>query len=215
MSARAKLVRYLPIVIGISLTGAVVYFSIVVLMSTGEVEDTRKQQVQQVTILTPPPPPPPPKIEQPPEPEIKEEVKIDEPELEDIPDMPDQPLMGDQLGLDADGTGGADSFGLIGRKGGRSLLDGEPHMIYASQLQKVIEDLMMDNEDIRKKAYSIIAEIWIGNDGSVSRAKLSRSTGDKEIDGILVETLTTMAMMGEAPPADMPQPIKLRISSRM
>ena len=215
MTMRARLIRYLPIVIGILLTVAVIYFSIMLLTSSGETEVSRKQTVQKVTLLTPPPPPPPPpKVEQPPEPEVQEEVQIDEP-LEDVPDLPDAPPMGDLLGLDADGSGAGDGFGLIGRKGGRSILDGDPHMQYATQLQKSIEELLLENEELRVKAYSVVAQLWVGEDGSIVRAKLARSTGDEEIDDSLVEMLTSMTMLAQSPPDDMPQPIKLRISSRM
>ena len=215
MTMRARLIRYLPIVIGILLTVAVIYFSIMLLTSSGETEVSRKQTVQKVTLLTPPPPPPPPpKVEQPPEPEVQEEVQIDEP-LEDVPDLPDAPPMGDLLGLDADGSGAGDGFGLIGRKGGRSILDGDPHMQYATQLQKSIEELLLENEELRVKAYSVVAQLWVGEDGSIVRAKLARSTGDEDIDDSLVEMLTSMTMLAQSPPDDMPQPIKLRISSRM
>jgi len=214
MTMRAKLIRFLPIVIGALLTAVVIYFSVVLFMTTDD-EPARKTVIQQVTILTPPPPPPPPpKIEQPPEPEDQEEVDIAEPE-EDIPDIPDAPAMGDDLGLDADGTAGSDAFGMIGRKGGRGLLDGDPNLMYAARLQRQIEELLIDNEQIRVKAYSVVAQLWIGQDGSITRAKLSRSTGDEVIDQTLVEMLTGMDMLSQAPPQGMPQPVKLRISSRL
>jgi len=211
---RAKLIRFLPILIGILLTAVVIYFA-VMLLTTSDDEPARKKVVQQVTILAPPPPPPPPppKIEQPPEPKEQKEVDIPEPE-EDIPDIPDAPPMGDDLGLDADGSAGSDAFGMIGRKGGRGLLDGDPNLMYAAKLQKQIEELLVDNEEVRVKAYSVVAQLWIGQDGSVTRAKLSRSTGDKDIDQALVEMLTGMAMLSQSPPEGMPQPVKLRISSR-
>jgi len=215
MTMRARLIRYLPVVIGVLLTAVVIYFAVMLLSTTDEDKGPRKQTVQKVTLLTPPPPPPPPpKIEQPPEPEVQEEVEIEEP-LEDIPDMPDAPPAGDLLGLDADGSGGGDGFGLIGRKGGRSLLDGDPNMAYASKLQKSIEELLLDNEALRVKAYSVVAQLWIGQDGSITRAKLKKSTGDKDIDNSLIEMLTSMTMMAQEPPEGMPQPVKLRISSRM
>ncbi len=214
MTMRAKLIRFLPIVIGALLTAVVIYFSVVLFMTTDD-GPARKKVIQQVTILTPPPPPPPPpKIEQPPEPEEQEEVDIPEPE-EDIPDIPDAPPMGDDLGLDADGTAGSDAFGMIGRKGGRGLLDGDPNLMYAARLQRQIEELLIDNEQIRVKAYSVVAQLWIAQDGSITRAKLSRSTGDEDIDQALVEMLTGMDLLSQAPPQGMPQPVKLRISSRL
>jgi len=214
MTISARLTRYLPIFFGLVLTALVIYFSVMLLGSSGNDEGKRKQTIQQVTLLTPPPPPPPPKIEQPPEPEVQEEVEFDEP-LEDVPDLPDAPAMGDDLGLDADGSAGSDGFGLIGRKGGRSLLDGDPHQMYASMLQKQVEELLIENEAIRVKAYSVIAQLWVTDDGSIKRARLVHSTGDEIIDNALIEMLTSITMLGRSPPGDMPQPIKLRISSRL
>jgi hypothetical protein len=104
---------------------------------------------------------------------------------------------------------------LIGRKGGRSLLDGDPYEYYAAQLQKQIEELLIEHEEIRVKAYSVIAHLWVAEDGGIVRAKLTSSTGDKNIDNTLVELLTSMTMLAQSPPEGMLQPVKLRISSRL
>lgn len=176
-----------------------------------------KKQVQQITLLTPPSPPPlPPKIERPPEPEVQEEVDLPEPEqLEDLPDQANEPAAGDLLGLDAEGGAGGDAFGLIGRKGGRGLLSGDPHMLYASLLSKRIEDALLEDDSIRKKAYSAVAWIWVSRDGRIQRAELRRSSGDKLIDDRLVAAINGLQAFAETPPDGMPQLIKLRISSRL
>ncbi len=179
-----------------------------------------KKTVQQITLLKPPPPPPPPpKVEQPPEPEMEQEkVDIPEPEaLEDLPDMADELPAGDLLGLDAEGGAGSDGFGLIGRKGGRGLLAGagDAHVLYASRLQREIEEALLEFERVSKKAYSVIAKIWLSNSGAVTRVELAESSGDGEIDNELVSAITALPSLSEAPPADMPQPIKLRITSRI
>jgi periplasmic protein TonB len=176
-----------------------------------------KKQVHTITLLKPPPPPPPPpKIEKPPEPEVKEKLDLPEPEqLEDLPDQADEAPAGDLLGLDAEGGAGGDAFGLIGRKGGRGLLSGDPFLVYASQLQKRIEDALLDTDTIRKKSYSVVARIWVAPDGSIRRAELSSSSGDDVIDGKLVDVINRLQALAEAPPEGMPQPIKLRITSRL
>src|SRR5688500_11671398 len=60
----------------------------------------------------PPPPPPPP------------EEKIEEPLEQETPEEapPDESQAPEQLGLDAEGVAGGDSFGLAARKGGRDLV---------------------------------------------------------------------------------------------
>ena len=216
MAIPTKLIRYLPTILGLILTAVVIFFAVSFLSDTGEDEPVRKKVERQVTIIAtpPPPPPPPPKVEEPPEPEVKEEIDIPEPE-QDVPDIPDAPPMGDDLGLDADGSAGSDAFGMIGRKGGRSLLDGDPRAQYAGKLQRLIEDLLVDNEEIRVKAYSIVAQLWLGVGGNVEDVKLSPSTGDKDIDEALVRLLKNMAVVDQDMPEGMPRPIKLRISSRM
>lgn len=177
-----------------------------------------KKGPQVVTLITPPPPPPPPQ-EKPPEPEIEEEVELEEPEpLDDLPEeASDEPPPGSDLGVDAEGGAGSDGFGLIGRKGGRGLLDGagDPFMYYASQLQRQIEDALLEHEDVRRKAYSIVANVWVRADGSVARAQLATSTGNRETDAALIEAITRAQALSQSPPPDMPQPIRMRISSRM
>lgn len=167
-----------------------------------------KPMVHAITLL---PPPPPPKIEQkPPEPEIKEEVKLPEPEP-----MPqnDAPPPGD-LGLDADGSGGADGFRLQARKGGRSLLAaGSPFGWYADKIQDHLYEALARDKKIRTANYVVKLKLWFAPDGRVDRFDLLNSTGDRELDGAIRSVLAQVARM-PAPPADMPQPMVLRVTSR-
>jgi len=174
-----------------------------------------QKKVQMISLLKPPPPPPP--VEKPPPPELKQEVKVPEPkEPEPLPDVPDEPPPG-PLGMDADGTGAGDSFGLVGRKGGRGLLNGagDPAMYYASQLQRRIEDMFAEHQETRRKAYSVVAGIWVGKDGHILRVELDGSTGDSRMDELLKKTIEQIQALAVAPPPDMPQPIRLRIKSTL
>ena len=210
-----SLKRHIPKIVGtlvVTLVGVVMVSVVQDFLAT---PSPPKRAPQQITLLTPPPPPP---QEKPPEPEIKEEVKLEEPQVDDLPEeASDEPPPGEDLGVDAEGGAGGDGFGLIGRKGGRGLLDGsgDPFSYYASQLQRQIEDSILAEEDVRKKAYSIVAKIWLRQDGRVLRAELATSTGNPAIDATLVKAITTAQAPAQAPPADMPQPIRMRISSRL
>ncbi|NWF53361.1 MAG: hypothetical protein HXY45_01030, partial [Syntrophaceae bacterium] len=94
-------------------------------------EQDKKSRVAIVSLLKPPAPlkekPPPPIKEKIPEPEVsKKEVMEEVREVAKPDEAPrdrteDKPA-GDQLGLDAQGGAGSDSFGLVGKKGGRDLL---------------------------------------------------------------------------------------------
>lgn len=208
---------YLPRIIGVSLVVAVgILTTLSIRDFLNDKPGRHRQKIQQITLLKPPPPPP--KIEKPPEPVVKEEVKI--PQLEEprpLPDMADEPPPAETLGLDADGSGAGDSFGLVGRKGGHGLLNGagSPAMYYASQLQARIEDSFAEQEDTRRKAYSVVAGIWVGQDGHILRVELNGSTGDSHLDEVLKETIEQIQALAVAPPPDMPQPIRMRISSRL
>ena len=178
-----------------------------------------KKGPQQITLLAPPPPP---KLEEkPPEPEVKqeEEVALEEPQpLDDLPEeATDEPPAGADLGIDAEGGAGGDGFGLIGRKGGRGLLAGagDPFVVYAARLQRSIEDRLSDDADARRQAYSVVAKIWVTRNGQIERAELAGSTGNQAVDATLERTLNALPPLAEAPPQDMPQPIRLRIVSRL
>ena len=129
--------------------------------------------------------------------------------------MANEPPLGDTLGLDADGTAGSDGFGLIARKGGRGLLAGDPKVVYATKLQRLIEDALLNNDMLRKRAYTVIALIWVTGNGAISHAELARTSGYREIDEKLVTLMTDMHAVAGEPPDSMPQPIKLRITSRI
>jgi len=171
-----------------------------------------KKTVQQISLIKPPPPPPPPKVEEkPPEPEIKEEVKIDEPPPEN---NDDEPPPGQDLGVDADGGAGGDGFGLIGRKGGRDLMSSRFGW-YGNLVQSDIYDALMRDEDTRKSSYSVVLKVWLGTGGEVQRVELEGSSGNARIDASIKRAVSGLSRVAEAPPADLPQPIKLRIATRI
>lgn len=183
-------------------------------------EEPPRKGPQQVTLITPPPPPPPPPQERPPEPEIEDEVELEESEpVDDLPEEAsnDEPPPGADLGIDAEGGAGSDSFGLIGRKGGRGLLDGagNPSRYYANQLSREIENALQDHDAVRRRSYSVGINVWVSSDGRISRAELTTTTGSRETDALLIEAIMGARTAALRPPADMEQPIRLRISSQL
>ncbi len=217
MSKKRHIRRHLPVLIS---TLVVLSFGgLVIWLISGFLDNNapQKKTVQQITLLTPPPPPPPPELEPPPpEPEMEEQVEVPEPEtLEDLPDSAsDEPPAGDLLGLDAEGGSGGDAFGLIGRKGGRGLLNGGAFGGFAKQLQEDVYSALSDVEAIRKQSYSVVARLWIDESGMITRAELQRGSGSAELDQVIEDTLLT-ARLAAAPPLEMPQPVRIRITSRL
>jgi periplasmic protein TonB len=172
---------------------------------------TQKKLVQEIKVIRPPPPeelPPPP----PPPPD---EVDVKEPEQPPDPVASNEPPPGD-LGLDAEGGAGSDGFGLLGRKGGRDLLGtgGSAFTWYAGLLKGEILDELADVKSARSGAYSVTVKVWVRSDGSVERIRLAQSTGDHARDRDIEAALSKIDRISQGPPADMPQPISLRLVSR-
>jgi hypothetical protein len=56
--------------------------------------------------------------------------------------------------------------------------------------------------------------VWFARDGKLERYELVGSSGNEEIDRSLTLALSELPRMRQTPPADLPQPIKLRVTSR-
>lgn len=180
----------------------------------------RKRIVQQISLVQPPPPKPLP--EKPPEPEkpkqeIKEEVKVPEraPKQEGPPP-------GEQLGLDAQGAAGGDNFGLVGRPGGRDIttlggggLGGDRNAWFSGVLQREIREALMRNPRLRGADWGVVVRLWLSPEGAVTRAVLAGSTGNPDTDALLRAQLAEMPPLRERPPADLAQPVRLRIASKL
>jgi protein TonB len=171
-----------------------------------------KKLVQEIKIIRPPPPeelPPPP----PPPPE--EKVDVNDPPPEPDPVASNDPPPGD-LGLDADGSAGGDSFGLVGRKGGRDLLgtNGSAYSWYANLLKGAILEKLQNLKAARSGAYSVSVKAWTRPDGTIERIRLAQSTGDRDRDQAIEAELATIGRLSQAPPEGLPQPMSLRLVSR-
>lgn len=214
MKPKSRKSRYLPVILmGVAVTSLGVGAIALVRNFLQSTPGQPKQVVQQIQLIRPPPPPP----DLPPPPPPPEE-RVDVP---DPPDKPDptpsnEPPPGEQLGLDADGSAGGDAFGLAARKGGRDLLasGGSAYAWYAGLLKNEILDQLNSEKRARSGDYSVIVRVWVRNDGTVDRVRIVQSSGNRERDQAIEAALARMARLSQAPPADMPEPISLRIVSR-
>lgn len=211
--------RYLPIIAIV--TVVLVLALLFGMWIKGKLGQDIKPSAPQVQIvdLVRPPPPPPKKEEPPPPPEVEEEVDLPEPEpLPELADTPDEPPPGEQLGLDAEGVAGSDGFGLVGNKGGRGLLGssgGSAYRYYATRLKDELLSVLAEIEELRRQGYSIDIRLWVDDAGAVERASLVGSTGNTDIDARLEGLLTSASMPIGRPPQGMPQPVRLRLVSRL
>lgn len=173
----------------------------------------QQPRVQQISLVVPPPPPPPPQVN---EPEPEPEMEMDEPEPEPLADDMAEAPPGDTLGLDADGVAGSDGFGLAARKGGRGLLGGgDAHAWYAGILQRELQTVLSNDETIRSLGeYAVIVSIRLSDDGYIEDSRLLSGSNNPALDAALRNALTAGVRLSREPPDDLPQPIRLRISSR-
>jgi protein TonB len=182
----------------------------------------KRRTVQQISVIRPPlPPKPPPEPERKRE-EVKQEIKQPEPEEKPADGAP--PPM-ENLGLDAQGSSGGDSFGLVGRPGGRDITtigndEGKGSgtgrinaALYASQLQTQIQDALNRNDRLRDAEYRAQVSLWLASDGSVSRVELAGSTGDDALDRRLRAALAEAKKL-RPPPEGLEQPIRLELVAR-
>lgn len=174
-------------------------------------------------------PPPPPKIkEKPPEPEIEKEEVIEQ-EIEEVPPEDvndaaedDTPPLDDLLGLDADGSGGSDGFGLKAKKGGRSLIGGggdqaQRFAWYTGIVQKEINDKVQEYLDAHggalDKNLKVYVKITVDDEGRIVQYKILKPSGDKRMDEAVQGALASVEIQ-EIPPMDMPRVLKFKIFSQ-
>jgi len=207
--------------LGLVGVAALVWFAIQSLMTPSG--PTRKHTVHQLTVMKPPPPPPPPPKQEPLPEMKKEEVKIDTPAPPpDTPQAAEAPPAGAALGLDAEGTAGGDSFGLQANRGGRDLLTlgsgtegGSGRFTgFASRLQRHLQNELARNAALRQGEYRAEIKVWVSGEGAIERIELANPTGNPKTDEQLRQALGELPRLSERPPDNMPQPIRLRITSR-
>ncbi len=151
--------RLVPVLAGAVVVAIVVAGLIWLIVDMQKTPDGPKRQVAQVVQLVRPPPPPP----EPPPPPPPPEEKIEEPLEQETPEEapPDESQAPEQLGLDAEGVAGGDSFGLAASKGGRDLVGtgGAAFAWYTSSLKDRILNFLSDDERIRKGKYQVTVSV--------------------------------------------------------
>jgi periplasmic protein TonB len=214
MAAKRTRRRWLPVLIvflAVSGLGGGAYALIKGLLSGAPGQP--KKIVQEIKVIRPPPPPP--DVPPPPPPPPEEKVDVQEPEKQPDPTPSDEPPPSEQLGLDAAGSAGGDAFGLAARQGGRDLLasGGSAWAWYSNVMQNDMKECLADDKQVQKGTLHV--QLWLGDDGTVDRVTLARSTGDRARDkAIEADVQKRCPRISHAPPAGTPQPVTLRLDFR-
>ncbi|HEY3300737.1 MAG TPA: TonB C-terminal domain-containing protein [Methylophilaceae bacterium] len=207
---------------------AIILVVIVVLVGIGyglkgllKGSEVKKQGPTKIQLkdLPPPPPPPPPK-EQPkeqPKDQPKEAPKEPEPKPVDAPPPTDTIKMDGPAG-DGPSQFGAGAVANENKSGQTGPTIGKPNGSqfnwYAAKIKSQIEDALEKDKELSVGQYKVVVSVWLRKDGSVERFELDKSSGVAETDGLIKAALEKMPAMREAPPADMPMPVKLRVTAR-
>lgn len=176
-------------------------------------KDTKpKRQTQIVTVIRPPPPPPDEPPPPPPPEKAPEQIAQDEPE----PAPSDEPAPSQQLGLDAEGAAGGDSFGLAARKGGHDLVGsgGAVFGWYTARLKDRVSDRLASDPRLRSKHFTVAVKVWIEPDGRIREVRVVTGSGNGELDSAIETAVASIGKMSDPPPLEMPEPVTIRIVSR-
>ena len=163
--------------------------------------------------------------------------KVDDYAPADTPPSPGSPggLHDDMLGVDATGRGGPDSFGLVGKRGGRDITTlgtatvgpgsgggGSGHgtggpmakfAAYGMMLKEFLTSELNKHTDLRTANYDVVVTIVIAHDGRITKAGIEKSTGVPQMDEAIRAALVAVPAMAMFPPGEMPQPVHVKISS--
>lgn len=212
--------RYLPLIVGLCL--GVPLFGLALNALFTKTEPGKHRMVTQITLVAPPPPPPPPKPEEkPPDPpKMKEEVKLEQPKPADEPKPVQDQQPAGPLGVDAQGSGPGDGFGLAGRPGGRDLIasaggggGGLGNTMFGSSVARHIAQELGRDPKLKNVTYKIEVRIWLSKDGRIERGEIVRGTGDRDLDAVIREDLGQLSALQQAVPQNMPPSMRIRVTS--
>lgn len=189
------------------------------LLKGGEVKKQGPTKIQLKDLPPPPPPPPPPK-EQPkeqPKDQPKEAPKEPEPKPVEAPPPTDTIKMDGPTG-DGPSQFGAGAVTNENKSGNTGPVIGKPGAAqfysYTNKIKSRIEDALNSDKDLYSASYRVEVYIWLTVDGRIDKLELHKPSGAAATDELIRTALTTVKSIGESPPADMPQPVKLRITSK-
>jgi periplasmic protein TonB len=101
--------------------------------------------------------------------------------------------------------------------GGNGLLNGGAGTrfgLYAAQVQSGIKEALLQNNKTRTASISgVVIRIWVDNTARVTRAQLVGTTGNPSLDSVITDKVLTGLQLKEPPPADMPMPIVVRVTT--
>lgn len=190
-------------------------------------KSTQAPKPPKITLMTPalppPPPPPPPKEEKKPDPpKEQKELKVEQPVPKQAPPQPSPELKmdgpaGDGPSAFAAGKITSDDVSKIGSGKVGGGVGGEksgmfnPFNNYANLLKGEVQRYLGKNNALRRRHYTVEVDVWVSAGGELKRYELKGSTGDGDTDEAIKQAMSSLSGFSQKLPANMPQPIRLRI----
>ncbi|HCE6571523.1 TPA: energy transducer TonB, partial [Pseudomonas aeruginosa] len=81
-------------------------------------------------------------------------------------------------------------------------------------LAYAFQRLLRDNPELRNLAFRLQAEIWLSSSGDITRAELTRSSGDPETDQKVLAALRAAGRLEERPPASLTLPVRIALQGK-
>ena len=154
-----------------------------------DMSGVRREAPKVPAIIPLPPPPPPPPVD-----DLADPMQMD----------------GDaQSGSDAFNIGAGKGGGMAGSGGGRA-----GNASYSQYLAYAFQRLLRDNPELRNLAFRLQAEIWLSSSGDITRAELTRSSGDPETDQKVLAALRAAGRLEERPPASLTLPVRIALQGK-
>lgn len=171
------------------------------------------RQVARIALVPdtpPPPPPPPPKQEKP-------EAPKEQKQVQETPKPQEAPQPSEQLKMEGQGS----DSGLAGLQAGavtqeyKGAIGGTPaYASYGALVQREIQQFLQKAPKLRGVDYRVMVRLWLSPAGEVTRVEIAGSSGSGDVDEMLKTSLAGLPALKDRPPADMPLPIRLRLTSR-
>ena len=186
-----------------------------------------KKKAPKIALITPPapppPPPPPPKFEKKPEPpKEQQEVKMAPPEQkqDDPPPSPELKMegaAGDGPSAFGSGRVTSEDLSMLGgaQRAGTGTGSGmfDPYANYMNLAKGELQKYLKKNAALRRWRYSLDVHLWVSPNGAISRFELVSGSGDPETDAAVSQALASLPALSQALPNNMPQPLRLRVST--
>jgi len=212
-----------PIVIGfVVLVGA--YFLWRYLSTPGGKAVNRAPEVMTMDLTPPPPPPPPPPQEPPPPDTTPQDKPVEATNPAPQPTPADAPKA---VSIDAPAQAGTDSFGVQAGSGGglgspgslgnalgaaKGLGGGNAEAFYGAALAQELQRAVTRDDRVNRRSFRAELNVWVEN-RRVTRAEITRSTGDREVDQNLIAALTG-ASISQAAPDGIRFPARVSVSGQ-